>query len=346
MLAQQDIDRILTAQPPLVICLMGPTASGKTDLAVQISKCLPCEIISVDSALIYRDMNIGTAKPEPAVLIDAPHKLIDFLDPAESYSASQFRVDALVEINAAIANGKVPLLVGGTMMYFKALLYGLADMPQADARVRAEIEAEAAAKGWDAMHQQLAAVDPVAAQRLKPSDRQRLQRAIEVYRISGKTITELHEQQSAEKKPFGNELAEDCHFSPLLLAISPQQRSVLHQRIEQRFDQMIDNGFIEEVQALFQRGDLNEVMPSVRAVGYRQMWDYLDGKLTLDEARERGVIATRQLAKRQLTWLRGWTGVIHLHTNDVNDCVLAPDDVKDLNLLAAVLCYINKQSFS
>lgn len=346
MLAQQVIDRILTAQPPLVICLMGPTASGKTDLAVQISKCLPCEIISVDSALIYRDMNIGTAKPEQAVLIDAPHKLIDFLDPAESYSASQFRTDALAEINTAIANGKVPLLVGGTMMYFKALLYGLADMPQADAKVRAEIEREAEEKGWDAMHQQLAAVDPVAAQRLKPSDRQRLQRAIEVYRISGKTITELHEKQNADKNTFGSQLADDCDFSPLLLAISPQQRSVLHQRIEQRFDQMIDTGFVEEVRALFSRGDLNDTMPSVRAVGYRQMWDYLDGKLTLDEARERGIIATRQLAKRQLTWLRGWNGVIHIHTNDVNECVLAPDHVKDLNLLAAALYYINEQSFS
>jgi tRNA dimethylallyltransferase len=344
LLAQQDIDKILTAQPPLVICLMGPTASGKTDLAVQISNCLPCEIISVDSALIYREMNIGTAKPEPAVLINAPHKLIDFLDPAESYSASQFRADALVEINGAIANGKVPLLVGGTMMYFKALLYGLADMPQANAQVRAEIEAEAAAKGWDAMHQQLAAVDPIAAQRLKPSDRQRLQRAIEVYRISGKTITELHQKQSDDKKPFGNKLAEDCHFSPLLLAISPQQRSVLHQRIEQRFDQMIKGGFVEEVQTLFERGDLNEAMPSVRAVGYRQMWDYLQGKLSLDEARERGIIATRQLAKRQLTWLRGWPEVIHLHTNDTNQKVIGPDEVVDKSLLDAALHYLKSSS--
>jgi tRNA dimethylallyltransferase len=340
LLAQQDIDQILTAQPPLVICLMGPTASGKTDLAVQISQCLPCEIISVDSALIYRDMNIGTAKPEPAVLIDAPHKLIDFLDPAASYSASQFRADALVEINAAITNGKVPLLVGGTMMYFKALLYGLADMPQADAQVRAEIEAEAAAKGWDAMHQQLAAIDPKAAQRLKPSDRQRLQRALEVYRISGKTMTELHEQQSRENKASNSQLAKDCKFSPLLLAISPQNRAVLHQRIEQRFDQMIDAGFVAEVQALFQRGDLNQAMPSVRAVGYRQMWDYLQGKLSLDEARERGVIATRQLAKRQLTWLRGWPEVIHLSTNDTNQKVISPDEVADKSLLAAALHYI------
>lgn len=322
---------------------MGPTASGKTDLAVQISKCLPCEIISVDSALIYRDMNIGTAKPEPAVLIDAPHKLIDFLDPAASYSASQFRVDALVEINAAITNGKVPLLVGGTMMYFKALLYGLADMPQANAQVRTEIEAEAAVKGWDAMHQQLAAIDPKAAQRLKPSDRQRLQRALEVYRISGKTMTELHEQQSRENKASNSQLAKDCKFSPLLLAISPQNRAVLHQRIEQRFDQMIDAGFVAEVQALFQRGDLNEAMPSVRAVGYRQMWDYLQGKLSLDEARERGVIATRQLAKRQLTWLRGWPEVIHLSTNDTNQKVISPDEVADKSLLAAALHYLKSQ---
>jgi tRNA dimethylallyltransferase len=340
LLAQADSDKILTAQPPLVICLMGPTASGKTDLAVQISKYLPCEIISVDSALIYKDMNICTAKPEPAVLACATHKLIDFLDPAESYSASQFRTDALVAINTAIAKGKVPLLVGGTMMYFKALLYGLADMPKANPQVRAEIEFEAAAKGWDVMHQQLAAIDPKAAQRLKPSDRQRLQRALEVYRLSGKTMTELHEQQSRENKASNSQLAKDCKFSPLLLAISPQDRAVLHQRIEQRFDQMIDAGFVAEVQALFQRGDLNEAMPSVRAVGYRQMWDYLQGKLSLDEARERGVIATRQLAKRQLTWLRGWPEVIHLHTNDTNQKVLSPAAVADKSLLAAALHYI------
>jgi tRNA dimethylallyltransferase len=322
---------------------MGPTASGKTDLAIEISKCLPCEIISVDSALIYRDMNIGTAKPAPLVLAKAPHKLIDFLDPSESYSAAQFRVDALIEINTAIANGKVPLLVGGTMMYFKALLYGLADMPPAVAHIRAEIECEAAEKGWDFMHQQLAGVDPVAAERLKPSDRQRLQRALEVYRISGKTITELHQQQSADKKSVGHQLAEDCQFSPLLLAISPQQRSVLHQRIEQRFDQMIHEGFVAEVQALFDRGDLNDTMPSVRAVGYRQIWDYLQGKLALDEACARGIIATRQLAKRQLTWLRGWDEVIHLHTDTVNMSVTAPDEVKNLNLLAAAIYYITKQ---
>jgi tRNA dimethylallyltransferase len=340
LLAQQDIEKILTAQPPLVICLMGPTASGKTELAIQISKCLPCEIISVDSALIYKDMNIGTAKPEPAVLADAPHKLIDFLDPAESYSAAQFRTDALVEINAAIAKGKVPLLVGGTMMYFKALLYGLADMPKANPQVRAEIELEAAEKGWDVMHQQLAAVDPAAAHRLKPSDRQRLQRALEVYRISGKTMTELHQQQHSQNKASNSQLAEDCNFSPLLLAISPQDRGVLHQRIEQRFDQMIDNEFIAEVQALCQRGDLNEAMPAVRAVGYRQMWDYLQGKLSLVEARERAVIATRQLAKRQLTWLRGWPEVIHLHTNATNQKVLSPAQVAGKSLLAAALHYL------
>jgi tRNA dimethylallyltransferase len=306
-------------------------------LAVELSHCLPCEIISVDSALIYKGMDIGTAKPDAKVLADAPHKLIDFLDPRESYSASQFRSDALSAINDAIAAGKIPILVGGTMMYFKALLYGLADMPQADQQVRDQIEQEAADKGWGAMHSQLAAIDPMAAARLKPTDRQRVQRALEVYRISGQTITALHDKQGDKAGPYGSALADDINFSPLLIAISPQERSVLHQRIEERFDQMIKDGFVAEVQALFDRGDLNDTMPSIRAVGYRQMWDYLFGKLTLDEARERGVIATRQLAKRQLTWLRGWGSVIHLQTNGVNTLVVAPQEVQGLSLLESTI---------
>ncbi|MGL5949598.1 MAG: tRNA (adenosine(37)-N6)-dimethylallyltransferase MiaA [Aeromonas sp.] len=274
---------------------MGPTASGKTDLAIALSQVLPCEIISVDSALIYRGMDIGTAKPTAAERAQAPHRLVDILDPAEAYSAADFCADALCAMHEIAARGRIPLLVGGTMLYFKALLEGLSPLPVADAAVRAGIEAEAAERGWAALHDELKAIDPVAGARIHPNDPQRLSRALEVYRLSGKTLTQLTQVQGAP-------LPYQVHA----FAIAPAERATLHQRIEQRFDLMLANGFQAEVAALMARGDLQPDLPSMRCVGYRQMWDYLRGEITYDEMRYRGMVATRQLAKRQMTWLRGW----------------------------------------
>ena len=266
---------------------MGPTASGKTALAIALRKILPVELISVDSALIYRGMDIGTAKPDAAELSAAPHRLLDIRDPAEAYSAADFRRDALAEMAEIVAAGRIPLLVGGTMLYFKALLEGLSPLPSADPQVRAKIEQQAAEQGWHALHRQLQEIDPVAAARIHPNDPQRLSRALEVFFISGKTLTELVHQ----------------------FAIAPASRELLHQRIEQRFHQMLASGFEAEVRALFARGDLHTDMPSIRCVGYRQMWSYLDGEIPYDEMVYRGVCATRQLAKRQMTWLRGWEDI-------------------------------------
>ncbi len=285
---------------------MGPTASGKTALAIELMQHGPFEIISVDSALIYRQMDIGTAKPDAAELQQAPHRLISFLDPAESYSVGDFRKDALREMADITAAGNIPLLVGGTMMYFKMLKEGMAKLPAADDKIRAQIEAEAAAEGWPAIHARLQQVDPKTAARLHPTDTQRLERALEVYRISGKPLSQWHQEQTAEELPY-----RVCE-----MAIAPDNRSVLHQRIALRFQQMIEQGFQAEVKALYQRGDLDPSMPSMRAVGYRQMWDFLAGRLSHDEMIERGIIATRQLAKRQLTWLRGWQGLHWLETED------------------------------
>lgn len=277
--------------------LMGPTASGKTALAIALRKVLPVELISVDSALIYRGMDIGTAKPDAAELSAAPHRLLDILDPAEAYSAADFRRDALAAMADIVAAGRIPLLVGGTMLYFKALLEGLSPLPSADPEVRARIEQQAAEQGWNALHQQLQEIDPVAAARIHPNDPQRLSRALEVF-ISGKTLTELT-QTSGDALPY------QVHQ----FAIAPASRELLHQRIEQRFHQMLASGFEAEVRALFARGDLHTDMPSIRCVGYRQMWSYLNGEIPYDEMVYRGVCATRQLAKRQVTWLRGWEGV-------------------------------------
>ena len=284
---------------PLAIFLMGPTASGKTDLAIQLRQQLPVEVISVDSALIYRGMDIGTAKPSKAELALAPHRLIDICDPAESYSAANFRTDALREMQEISAQGKIPLLVGGTMLYYKALLEGLSPLPSADEKVRSEIEAKAALIGWGGLHQELSKIDPISAQRINPNDSQRINRALEVFYLTGKTLTELTAQKG-----------EALPYDILQFAIVPKQREVLHHRIEQRFHKMIELGFQQEVEKLYRRPDLNENLPSIRCVGYRQMWEYLRGDYDHDEMVFRGICATRQLAKRQITWLRGWTSPI------------------------------------
>lgn len=283
------------------ICLLGPTASGKTDIAVEIVQRLPCEIINVDSAQIYQYMDIGTGKPDAATLAKAPHRLFDFLDPALAYSASQFRQDALREMAAIRDAGKVPLLVGGTMMYFKSLRDGLAKMPAADEVVRAKILQMAAENGWEYVHRLLAEVDPDSAKRIHPNDPQRLQRALEVYMVSGQSMTMLHgeQQRGASDTPF------DLHF----LAIQPEHRDVLHKRIETRFHGMVAAGLVGEVEGLYARGDLDLNMPSMRSVGYRQAWQHITGEISFDAMVERGIIATRQLAKRQMTWMRGWEGL-------------------------------------
>ncbi|WP_440778648.1 tRNA (adenosine(37)-N6)-dimethylallyltransferase MiaA [Pseudomonas syringae] len=295
----------MNALPPAIF-LMGPTAAGKTDLAIELSKVLPCELISVDSALVYRGMDIGTAKPSKAQLAEFPHRLIDILDPAQSYSAADFRSDALAAMAQITARGNIPLLVGGTMLYFKALLDGLADMPAANAAVRAQLEADAQAFGWQSLHDQLAVVDPVSAARIHPNDPQRLIRALEVYRVSGMSMTAHREQQTAQSTEAAASGCQQLPYTVANLAIAPADRKVLHQRIALRFEQMLDQGFLDEVLALRSRGDLHAGLPSIRAVGYRQVWDHLDGKLTREEMQERGIIATRQLAKRQFTWLHSW----------------------------------------
>lgn len=295
----------MSALPPAIF-LMGPTAAGKTDLAIELTKVLPCELISVDSALVYRGMNIGTAKPSKELLAEFPHRLIDIIDPVQSYSAAEFRADALAAMADITARGNIPLLVGGTMLYFKALQEGLADMPPADAGIRAQLEAEAAALGWQDLHDQLAEVDPVSAARIHPNDPQRLIRALEVYRVSGLSMTAHREQQTAQSTDAAASGRHQLPYTVANLAIAPADRHVLHDRIAQRFVHMLEQGFVDEVLALRARGDLHAGLSSMRAVGYRQVWDHLDGKLTWDQMQERGVIATRQLAKRQFTWLRSW----------------------------------------
>ncbi|PID46851.1 MAG: tRNA (adenosine(37)-N6)-dimethylallyltransferase MiaA [Proteobacteria bacterium] len=281
------------ALPPAIF-IMGPTASGKTDLAVSLASKYLCELISVDSALIYKDMDIGTAKPDKKTLEKAPHKLISFLDPSESYSAADFRRDALTEMQAATEAGKIPVLVGGTMLYFRALEYGLADMPDANPEVRKKLLQEATEHGWQYLHDRLADLDPESAKRIHPNDPQRLQRALEVYELTGCTMTELHRQASTDALPY-------CL---LKIALIPSDREWLRERAALRFELMLKAGFIEEVNALYQRGDLDENLPSIRCVGYRQAWEYLEGRVDFGEMKFRAITATRQLAKRQLTWLR------------------------------------------
>lgn len=280
---------------PQVFTLMGPTASGKTALAMALSDQYPIDIISVDSALIYHDMDIGTAKPTKVERNNYPHKLIDIKDPKESYSAADFRHDAIVEIEASISQGRIPLLVGGTMLYFKALLEGLSPLPPADEGVRKQIEERASAFGWKVIHDELSKVDPVSAARIHPNDPQRLNRALEVYLISGKSLTELTQNKG-----------QPLDYNVIQFAVECDDRQFIHDRIERRFISMLEQGFEEEVKLLMQRGDLHLDLPSMRCVGYRQMWEYLSGDLNYDEMVFKGICATRQLAKRQITWLRGW----------------------------------------
>lgn len=288
---------------PPAIFLMGPTASGKTALAIELCQHLPCDIISVDSALIYQGMDIGTAKPTAAELAQAPHRLIDILDPAQSYSVAEFRRDALQAMAEISAQGRIPLLVGGTMMYFKALIDGLSPLPESDASVRAKIEQRAQQQGWQALHQELALIDPQSAARIHPNDPQRLLRALEVYELTNQSMTELMATKSA---PLPYQVSQ--------FSIAPADRKVLHQRIAERFQLMLDAGFVEEVEKLRQRIDLNLNLPSIRCVGYRQIWQFLDGDFDANEMREQGIAATRQLAKRQLTWLRSWQDLVTLDT--------------------------------
>ncbi len=301
----------MKASLPPAIFLMGPTASGKTALAVCLAEQLPCEIISVDSAMVYRGMDIGTAKPDQDILAKAPHRLIDIRDPAESYSAAQFRADALVEMAEITRMGRLPLLVGGTMLYFRALEQGLSSLPGADKAVRSTLEKEAEQKGWPAMHEKLRRIDPRAASQIHPNDPQRIQRALEVFELSGKTMTELIDSKDKVKLPY----------RVLKIGLMTADRKVLHQRIEDRFQEMLDHGFLCEVEALHQRGDLNSGLPAIRAVGYRQLWAYLDGQYSYHEAVTRGVIATRQLAKRQMTWLRSEQAVNVLASENENNLV-------------------------
>jgi tRNA dimethylallyltransferase len=282
---------------------MGPTASGKTELAIELAGELGCELVSVDSALVYRGLDIGSAKPE------YPHHLVDIRDPAEAYSAADFLADADAVVEDIVSRDRTPLLVGGTMLYFKAFLEGLADMPAADPAIRAEIEAEAAARGWPAIHGQLAAVDPESAARIHPHHSQRLSRALEVFRASGRTLTDYH------RGADGGRTGAAERYRVLQLAICPADRAELHRRIERRFALMLEAGMLEEVRALRQRSDLHEGLPAMRAVGYRQLWQHLEGAYGLEEAVEKAVAATRQLAKRQLTWLRKWPELAWIYTD-------------------------------
>lgn len=285
---------LMAAAEPPVVCLMGPTAAGKTDLAVALAETGAFELISVDSVMVYRGLDIGSAKPGPAVLARAPHRLIDIADPAEAYSAARFRDDALAAIREVRARGRIPVLVGGTMLYFRALLQGLSPLPPADPAVRARLETEAAAAGWPALHRRLAAVDPATAARLHPRDAQRIQRALEVHALTGEPPSALRAAAPAERSPG----------RPVKVAVAPASRAELHRRIGQRFRAMLDAGLIEEVAALRARGDLDASLPALRAVGYRQVWDYLEGATRHEDLAERGAAATRRFARRQLTWLR------------------------------------------
>lgn len=308
---------------PPTIFLMGPTASGKTNVAVALSRQLPIELISVDSALVYRGMDIGTAKPNAATLASAPHHLINIMPPTEAYSAADFRADALRLIKDITHRGKVPMLVGGTMLYFKVLENGLSGLPEANTAIRQQLDLEADDVGWPAMHERLAVIDPETATRLAPNDMQRIQRALEVFAITGETMTTLHAKQKKETLP--NRL--------LKVALVPSNRKALHERIAMRFDQMLANGFVDEVkQVLLQYPELNAESTAMRCVGYRQALAHLNNEYDEAELRDRGIFATRQLAKRQLTWLRGMEGIVE------TDC-LNPD--LEAVILSKVKLFIN-----
>ena len=272
-----------------LICLMGPTAAGKTDTAIALAEAFNAELISVDSALVYRGLAIGAAQ------VSYPHHLVDIRDPADVYTAADFVADAIEAAKAARSRGKRTILVGGTMMYFKALIEGLAEMPASDPTLRAEIEADAAVRGWPALHRELELIDPAVAAQLHPNHSQRIARALEVFRISGVPMSQWRAASRQSKQ------------EAVCVAFMPAERQTLHDRIESRFDTMLAQGFVDEVGALHRRGDLHVDLPAIRAVGYRQIWSHLSGECSLAEARDKGIAATRQLAKRQITWLRGWT---------------------------------------
>jgi len=288
---------------------MGPTASGKTDLAIELAQQLPIDLVSVDSTQVYRQMNIGSGKPDADTLARFPHRLIDINDPSEPYSAADFRSDAFSHIEDIVQRQRIPLLVGGTMLYFKVLRDGLARLPGASQAIRAEIENRAAVEGWQSIHNELARVDPPAAKRIHPNDPQRLQRALEVYLLTGKPLTELHQNRYDQA---------NLPFRLVFLALMPEDRSQLHQRIEHRFRHMLKSGLVEEVRLLRDREDLHPGLPSIKSVGYRQVWQYLEGELNYDAMLERGIIATRQLAKRQHTWLRSWPELTILGSHSGN----------------------------
>ncbi len=289
-----------------VICIMGPTAVGKTSLAMSLYEDMPAEIISVDSALVYKGMDIGTAKPTPEELAKYPHYLIDICDPAQPYSAANFNADARTIIQQIHQQGKVVILVGGTMLYYRALLQGFHPLPEADENIREKLLLEAKTKGWAQLHQRLKAIDPVAGNRIHPNDPQRIQRALEVFEISGKTLTEL--QQA--------DIQHQDNWQVVTIAIAAESREILRENIAMRFHQMLEQGFEKEVQGLIDRGDLHTALPSIRAVGYRQMWDYLHGDMEREEMVFRAITATRQLAKRQMTWLRSWPNIQWLSATD------------------------------
>jgi len=313
----------MTAAPPIV-CLAGPTAAGKSAATLALAQRWPLEIINVDSATLYRGMDIGTAKPSRAEQARVPQHLLDIRDPAQSYSAAEFRSDALRLIDAIRARGRVPLLAGGTMLYYKALRDGLDDLPQADPALRAELEARAAQRGWPALHAELAALDPATAARLAPNDSQRIQRALEICRLSGRPMSALLQGRQRAADAAGG-------YRYVTLSLEPSDRAALHARIAQRFDAMLAHGLLDEVRALHARGDLHPGLPSVRCVGYRQMWAHLEGAVDLATAREQAIAATRQLAKRQITWLRAQPG------RTVIDC-LAPDPAAQVvDAVAALL---------
>ena len=298
-------------QPPAIF-LLGPTASGKSDLAMKLTSHLPVELVSVDSALVYRDMNIGTAKPDAEILRQYPHHLVDIRNPDEVYSAADFRSEVLTLMSAISERGNIPLLVGGTMLYFKVLIEGIASMPAADSAIREKIVREAETGGWQKVHQRLAEVDPESAARIHPNDPQRLQRALEIWELTGESMTQLHEkQQNLVSLPF----------SVCQLAIIPSDRADLHRIIAARFEQMIKDGFIEEVEHLREKYDLNAELPSIKSVGYRQVWQYLEGEVDRKAMQERAIIATRQLAKRQFTWLRGWSNLKEIPFPEVNEAL-------------------------
>lgn len=308
---------------PPVICLAGPTAAGKSASTLALAERWPLEIVNVDSATIYRGMDIGTAKPSLEEQARVPQHLLDILDPAQSYSAAEFRADALRLIAEIRARGRIPLLAGGTMMYYKALRDGLDDLPQADPALRAELEARAARLGWPALHAELATLDPVTAARLAPNDSQRIQRALEICQLSGQPMSAL--LQRAERKP------DDDGNRYLTISLEPSDRAALHARIEQRFDAMLRQGLLDEVRGLHARADLHPGLPSVRCVGYRQMWAHLDGQIDLDTAREQGIAATRQLAKRQITWLRAQPDRV------IVDCLAADAVAQTIDAVALAL---------